>query len=110
MEQAGNVTLRDRAGQVWVIEVMLGQTTHDLTEQGRTMNHIEAYLEQTSAELDADGFDRYRTGWSGRYDVTSAVIDEYEAVLNSATREAPLQEFLAEHPAMLVGEFGAQCR
>ena len=74
------------------------------------MNHIDEYLERTRRELDDDGLDRFCTGFDGRYDVTQAVIDEYEAILNDATSERPLQEFLANHPELLVAELGAGCR
>lgn len=74
------------------------------------MNDIETYLEHVRISLDKAGFQRCCVGRKNVHDVTAEETASFEAVLENATDERPVQQYLTEHPWMLVGELGGGCR
>jgi hypothetical protein len=67
------------------------------------------YEARIHAEFRRNGYGKHCV-WSGAGEVTTEEIAEFRAILESAEDERPLQQYLAEHPSLLAGEIGRQCR
>ncbi|HEV2780368.1 MAG TPA: Shedu anti-phage system protein SduA domain-containing protein [Actinophytocola sp.] len=76
-------------------------------------NFIEPWLEyekRVHEEFGRNGFKK-RCVWSGVGEVTTAEVSDFRKILETAPDEKPLQRYIAEHPALLVGERGVpHCR
>jgi hypothetical protein len=67
----------------------------------------EEYERRVRGYLRDDGFDEYCVQHG---DAENADIGAYQAILDAATNESPLQQYLAQNPKLLIGEMGGHCR
>lgn len=65
------------------------------------------YARYVADEMRHNGYPRQCVA---RGDVDETVVAAYEAQLNAATDERPLQRFFEDHPGILAQELGALCR
>lgn len=66
-----------------------------------------AYVAHVTAEMRRNGYERQCVA---RGDVDEQLIADYQAVLDAAPDERPLQRFFEDHPGVLAQEYAANCR
>ncbi|MFD0001619.1 Shedu anti-phage system protein SduA domain-containing protein [Streptomyces sp. NPDC127178] len=71
------------------------------------MNDYVEYANYVAAEMKRSG---YAKQCVARGDVDEQLVAAYEADLNAASDERPLQRFFEDHPGILAQELGANCR
>jgi hypothetical protein len=72
------------------------------------VDQIERYLTSTKAELDRNEFKRVCVWSADNNDATHTEVDEYEAIVDEARTERPIQRHLESHPSLVIGERGFQ--
>jgi hypothetical protein len=70
----------------------------------------EAFAKQVEDEFRRNGYTRYCVETADAGDVDEDGIAKYLKELESAEDEKPMQRYLEEHPQLVLGELGAQCR
>ncbi len=74
------------------------------------MNQIEQYLASAKAELDRNGFKHICIFSANNNNTDQVEIHKYLTTIGSATSEEPIQKYFQDHPSLVIGETGGQCR